>query len=85
MELWAHQHTLSPGRGLRCYLSRSILRPWVGVDSSKAHSRAIVFGNTTLYTEAEVEITDEDLVLACVGEGAEPPGTSTERVSTSLS
>lgn len=55
------------------------LTPWIGIDSSQTHPRTLILGYAALLAlVAEVEVADEDLVLASPSQGAKPPGTSKE-------
>lgn len=55
------------------------LTPWIGIDRSQTHPRALILGDAALLAlVTKVEVADEDLVLASSGQGAKPPGTSKE-------
>jgi hypothetical protein len=49
------------------------LYPRIGVDSSYAHPCALLLRDATLLAISKVEVADEDLVLACTADRAEPP------------
>lgn len=60
--------------------------PRVGIDSGQTHPRAFSLSDTTLLAlVTEVEVADEDLILASPGQGAKPPGASKEAGSSTLS
>ena len=61
------------------------LTPWIGIDSSQTHPRTLILGDAALLAlVAEVEVADENLVLASPGQGAKPPSTSKEAGSSTL-